>query len=334
MAGNPYRRFHWLTAVLALGLVGAAQAQTFYYDAYGGFIAGSDAPAGSGTYANDTDTATGGGFDVGADADLRNVLGVFTDVSWGTPTTAQGPYGGQSGLALSRVDDGTINPNGTNALLGTLTHFNEPISTGTSLQATDMEWNLALFDNPTDAANAETSGNANAVFEFTGNFTLYNWETANAGYGPGGFQFFNGSAWVPNTGSGECPNDLPAGTLVTPLTSGTPDVTEIYTSDGNPTAATECPDAHIYTPKSFPGTSFSYNGSIYTVEISGFYQPDLGNALTDTFWACEDDDCQGTVEFSVNRVVPVPTLSPVGLAVIALMLFGLGAVMLGRRQRA
>jgi hypothetical protein len=330
------------TAVL-LSLASGAHAATLYYDGYGGFVVDTDLPVGSGTYANDADTASGGSFDVGADADTRNAANLFTDVAWGTDAAppGPGPYDGRSGLALSRVIGGTVEDDAVPVLMGTLTHFNRPIGTGTSLQSTQMQWSLALFGNPGDAANAEASGNANAVFEFTGEFTLYNWETPNAGLAANGFRYFDGTSWVGNSGDVGCPSDYPAGTQVTPTTTGEPGPDEIFISDGNPTGAEECPDAHIYLPRTFPGSQFEFDGRIYDIEISGFYQPQqLGGELTDTFWACENLECDGTVRFALTSeeipppppIKPVPALGFWGLLMTIFATLGLGGLMLRRRE--
>ncbi len=320
--------------VLILSTSAAVQAVDFYYDGYGGFVSGTDSPSGSGTYTNDADTATGGAWDVGADTDTRNPGNVYSDVTWGTPAGSLGPYGGQSGLALSHTEDGIVVDDGEPVTLGVLYHFNRPV-TGTSLDATEMEWSLALFDNPTDAANGETSGNANAVYLQTANFTLHNWETTNAGYAPGGFRYFDGVDWVSN-GATICPSWFPSGTLVTRSTSGTPSTEDIFTSDGNPSGATECGDAHIYTPKTFSGTTFVYGGETYALAMSGFYAPEpQGGALTDTFWACENTECWGTVKFAITGpgdrdTVPVPTLPEWAMIMMVLLLTGSSWVALRR----
>lgn len=141
---------------------------TFYYDGYGGFTSGTDTPGGSATYEANANTATGGGtWDVGADPDIRNPAGTFPDVIWGTsPVTTAGPYAGLSGLALSKVEDGTVQDDSVPVLLGTLTHFNRD-KRPPDLESTQMTWTLALFDNPGAAAAAEGSGNANAIYEQT-----------------------------------------------------------------------------------------------------------------------------------------------------------------------
>ncbi|MEQ9463155.1 MAG: hypothetical protein RJQ10_05810 [Haliea sp.] len=323
-----------LLCTLVLGATAStAGADTFFVDGYGGFISGT-AVGGSGVaYTNDADTATGGAFDVGADADGRNGMGVTVDLPWGTATGADGPYAGQSGYALSRVEDQPIEDNSLAVPVGRLTHFNDPISVGTALLSSDMEWTIALFANLTDAVNAEASGDANAVYSTTGTFTIYNWETNNAGYGPGGFRFFDGSAWVPNLATDRCPSDLPAGTPTSPNTGpGDPAATQIFISDGNPNASTECPDAHIYTPKSFPGAGFDYNGSSYLLQISGFY--DSLGTLADTFWACEDQSCFGDIRLSLRNTTPtaVPAVTTWGLVLGILAMLGVGGV--HRRRRS
>ena len=327
------RRLLW---TLIVGSTAAtAQADTFFVDAYGGFISGTAVGGAGVTYIDDADTATGGTFDIGADADGRNSVGVTVDLTWGAATTVNGPYAGQSGHALSRVEDQPIEDNGLAVPVGRLTHFNEPISVGTEILSTDMEWTIALFANLADAGNAEATGDANAVYSTTGTFTIYNWETNNAGYGPGGFRFFDGSAWVPNLAADRCPSDLPAGTPTTPNTGpGDPAATQIFISDGNPNASTECPDAHIYTPKSFPGAGFEYNGSAYQLQISGFF--DEAGTLTDTFWACENQACFGDIRLLLRNVTPtpVPTLTTWGLFVGILAMLGIGGMHRRRRTAA
>jgi hypothetical protein len=324
-----------LFALLAGGMAVAAKANPFFVDAYGGFISGTAVGGAGVTYVNDADTATGGAFAVGADADGRSGIGVTADIIWGTPIGVAGPYSGRSGFALSRVQDQLLEADAVAVPVGRLFHFNEPIGSGTGLLSTDMEWTIALFANLTDAANAEATSNAGVVYSTTGIFTIYNWETTNAGYGPGGFRFFNGSTWVPNVGAGgdECPNDLPVGTLTTPNTGpGDPAATEIFISDGNPTGATICPDANIYTPKSFPSASFDFGDSTYQLQISGFFN-ELGT-LTDTFWACEDENCFGEIRLSLRNVsaTPVPTLSTYGLLIAMLAVLTIGGLNLHRRK--
>lgn len=210
-----------LAGLAAGGMAVSANAATFYYDAYGGFIIGTGTPgAANSTVVDDADTRSGGGtFDVGADNDARNPGTVNVDVAWGTAQGTVGPYDGRSGLALSRVLGDSIVSDGTLGDFGVLTHFNRPISSGTGLEHIEMEWNLALFANQTDANNAETSNNANAIVEIQNSYTIYNWETANAGYGINGYYYSTdgGATWTGNTAAGSCPNSRSDGTLVSPV---------------------------------------------------------------------------------------------------------------------
>jgi len=318
-----------VTTLLALGLHGTAGAQTFYFDSFGGFITGTDFPAASGTFANDPDTKTGGGtFDVGADPDPRSPA-LFVDVSWGTATTATGPYSGKSGFALSKVNNGTVVINGAQADFGKLTHFNRPIGVATELQYVQLDWTLQLFD--TLAAATSDTG---AFYSRTLNFTLYNWETPNSPASNPAYSvsYDNGATWT-TIGPGVCPGSTPLGTLIVgPF--GKIFRSAFADSPTNPVWNGECADAHIY--EGSPGNvySFSYNGRDYRIELIGFYGPT--GALTGTFWACENQECFGTVRFRITDVteVGIPTLSEWALILLALMLGGLAALRLSNRQRA
>jgi hypothetical protein len=247
-------------------------------------------------------------------------------------------------MALSRIDDGTIDSDAGLEDLGILTHFNEPITSGTGLESVEMQWTLALFGNLTDAQNAETSGNANNITEIQQNFTLYNWETANAGYGEDGYYYSTdgGATWVGNeaTGAGgvPCPNSRPDGTLVSPVSS--PSAGEIFVADGtdngsNPQWNGDCSDAHTFLPKTLAGSSFIYDDGTgpreYEVVLRGFYR---GGSLTDTFWACEDNNCQGTVRFDIQDTTPatIPTMSQWALILTSLLTVGVGWGAMRRRE--
>lgn len=304
------KRTHLSTALLAglvsMGMAVSANAATFYYDSYGGFVKGSGEPSGNYTVENNANTRTGAtgskAFDVGADSDARNPSTIDVDVLWGTKSgyTNKGPYAGRSGLALSRVIGASVDSNAGLTDFGTLTHFNRPISSGTSLEQIEMQWNLAVFGNQTDANNAEGSNNAGALKNIQHSYTLYNWETANSGYGNNGYFYStdNGETWVGNAGSTyKCPNSRPAGTLVSPVSSPTPG--QVFITDGNDTNVS-CDDAHAFLPQEFYPTDFTYDGRKYSVVVSGFsYANDVQN---NTFWACEDAQCQGTVKFEILDV--------------------------------
>lgn len=250
-----------LAGLAAGGMAVSANAATFYYDAYGGFIIGTGTPgAANSTVVDDADTRSGGGtFDVGADNDARNPGTVNVDVAWGTAQGTVGPYDGRSGLALSRVLGDSIVSDGTLGDFGVLTHFNRPISSGTGLEHIEMEWNLALFANQTDANNAETSNNANAIVEIQNSYTIYNWETANAGYGINGYYYSTdgGATWTGNTAAGSCPNSRSDGTLVSPVNNPGPE--QIFIANGTDSPGDDCSDAHAFVRQAFVDTTFTYD---------------------------------------------------------------------------
>ena len=318
-----------VTSLLALGLVGSAGAQTFYFDSFGGFITGTDFPAASGLFANDPDTKTGAGtWDVGADPDAR-APGLFVDVSWGTASGATGPYSGQSGFALSKVNNGTVVVNGAQADFGKLTHFNRPIAVATELQYVQLDWTLQLFD----SLNAATS-DAGAFYSRMLRFTLYNWESPNAPSANPAYSvsYDSGATWT-TIGPGVCPGSTPDGTLIVGPFG------KVYRSafsdtPTNPVWNGECADAHIYEGNPNNVYTFSHNGRDYRIELIGFYGPT--GALTGTFWACEVQQCFGTVKFRILDIteVGIPTLSEWALISLALVLGGLAALRLSNRQRA
>jgi len=308
-----------------------AAAATFYYDAYGGFISGTDVPSGTGTFANDPDTATGGGaFDVGADADARMTSGRFVDVSWGSPQGSLGPYAGQSGLALSKVNDGTVVTDGVPVDIGRLTHFNRPINDPSTewLTTVQLDWTLQLYATPGDAGS-----DVNPIKTIDLTFTIYNWETPNAPASNPAYQvsFDGGATWTTGP-AGVCPGSYPVGTLVVgPL--GKVFRSEQPDRPDNPIWNGQCADAHIYEAAGTNSYQFTHNGRDYVVELSGFYN--MLGVLTGTFWACEARDCFGTVKMRIRDQTTdaqIPTLSEWALVVLAAMMVATG--LLGVRRRS
>jgi hypothetical protein len=316
-----------VAAGAALGVAGAT-AQTFYYDSYGGFNAATETPAGTGTYVNDPDTATGGGtYDVGADYDPR-AGARFVDVTWGVAQGSLGPYAGRSGFALSKVNDGTVVAGGGEVVFGELTHFNRPINLNSELQTVRMDWSLQLFD-----TLAAAQSNAGAFRTIDLSFTLYNWETPNTPASNPAYSvsYDNGATWT-TYGPGLCPGSTPAGTLIAgPLG-------RIYRSaftdhPGNPVWNGECADGHVYEGSATNVYTFSRGGRDYRVELIGFYGPT--GELTQTFWACETQQCFGTVNFRIADITrppdTIPTLSEWALMAMTLLLGASGWVALRRR---
>jgi len=315
-----------LGAALAMGDLAPATATTFYYDSYGGFIAGGDLPAASGSLANVPDTATGGGtYDVGADADARTAAGRYVDVSWGVPIGAVGPYDGQSGFALSNVKDGAVVVNGAQAVFGRLTHFNRPIGLGSDLASVQMDWSLQLFATP----GAATS-NTGAFRTIDLNFTLYNWETPNAPASNPAYNvsYDDGATWT-TVGPGVCPGSTPDGTLI--VGPGGKVYRSAFTDQPlYPPWNGECSDAHIYEGSAANVYTFFQGGRKYRLELIGFYGPT--GALTHTFWACENKECFGTVNFQIRDItaLSIPTISEFGLVMMTLLLAVAGGIALRR----
>ena len=291
-------RFVVVGAMLMFLSIAGASAATFYYDAYGGFVSGTDSPAGSGTFVNDPDTATGGTFDVGANADPRMAAGRFVDVTWGNPSGVLGPYGGKSGFAISKVDNGTVITDGTAVDFGKLTHFNRPIGAGSDLDLVQLDWRLQLFATAIDATN-----DVNQFQTIDLNFTIYNWETPNSPASNPAYSIStDGGASFHLGPSGVCPGSYAVGTLIVgPLG-------KIYRSQQidditiNPAWNGECGDAHVYEGNIGNNYDFVYAGRNYVLQLSGFYNA-LG-ALTGTFWACENQACFGTVKLLIADVTP------------------------------
>lgn len=140
--------------------------------------------------------------------------------------------------------------------------------------------------------NAEGSNNANALKNIQHSYTVYSWETSNNGYENNGYYYSN------NQGSTyKCPNARPAGTLVSPVSNPTPG--QIFITDGTDPNIS-CEDAHAFLPQEFYPTDFTHLGNKYSVVVSGFsHDNDIQN---NTFWACEDGECEGTVKFEIRDV--------------------------------
>ncbi|MFA7521595.1 MAG: IPTL-CTERM sorting domain-containing protein [Halothiobacillaceae bacterium] len=187
-----------------------------------------------------------------------------------------------------------------------MTHFNRPISSGTGLEHIEMEWNLALFANQTDANNAETSNNANAIVEIQNSYTIYNWETANAGYGINGYYYSTdgGATWTGNTAAGSCPNSRSDGTLVSPVNNPGPE--QIFIANGTDSPGDDCSDAHAFVRQAFVDTTFTYDDGggerTYSAILTGFHHN--GNGGSNTFWAGEEAATSGTVSFQILDVTP------------------------------
>ncbi|MBD3791571.1 MAG: DUF11 domain-containing protein [Campylobacterales bacterium] len=152
--------------------------------------------------------------------------------------------------------------------MGTLVHHNEPI-TGTSLEKIGISWHLNLQSNTAGVND----------FNRTWSFELHNWETPN--------------------GADPCPRETNG--IVRNLDDTDPDLIGFpYLGDGSDSGT--CDDAHAFVDAPDQNYSWVDNGIVYRVEITGFY--DALNNLKQTFWAEEDADTNGTVQFSITEVGP------------------------------
>ena len=94
----------------------------------------------------------------------------------------------------------------------------------------------------------------------------------------------------------------------------------------------ECSDAHIFESSFTNDYDFSHGGRKNRLELIGFYNR-LGQ-FTRTFWACELNECFGTVKLQIRDITPaaaVPVDSGMALIVTALLLGAFGGLRL-RRQ--
>lgn len=260
------------SSALMLGVLSPAHAVVFTYDGYGGFVPGTQQmspPA----------TATFQGYALGT--------GERGQVSWGTPTGAEGPFGGQSGLEIN-----SNNPNlfvgqsislGQSVNFGYLTHYNEPITqAGGDLNSVKVGYYLRIYADSVLVYSMDFTG-SNA-------FGLNVWETSN---------------------TQPCPNSAPAGTALSHNGN-------THTSNGNPQST--CDDAFSFGPTS-GSSQFSYLGHLYDISFAGFFdQSAPGGSFTPggTFWSSEEGTDRGYVQLRLNQVPEPGTMALLGLSLLGL----------------
>lgn len=284
-----------VAGALAAGIAvpaSAAPIPTFYYNAYGGFVMGSEDNLPETVEYTNLNVAYANG-ELNAPAD-----DVYQQVSWGTPQT------GNSNLTINEAGDeppvppwntitGHTSPNEDpqlpghewinggvdvsndfGSVMGWLTHHNEIIGEF-FLGTVGVHYHLDYYSDPDKTDLVWSSDELNFVLEI--------WETANAGPCPEGeplcadrFRYQVLGA----TGFGD-PFDLPLG-------------------------------------------SFTYDGTNYVVSSSGFF--DAAGNLLGSAWSAEGSQNS----FYVNHEVHVP--EPASMALMGLGLAALGLTTRRRRQ--
>jgi PEP-CTERM motif len=250
-----------VAGALAAGWMGSASAQpTFYFDGYGGWEVGS---ASSNPFPS---PAYGGPGVVGKP-------GLSNDLIWGTATDGGGDYAGRSYARINDpvsignipsdphvpadyVQNSPIEVNlGSPVLLGTLTHFNEPIA----------EW-----WQPGDSSPGMGDGPATATVQYF--FDVYS-DAAKTDFIDslssedfGGFEI----SFFETHNDGDCELNVPSG------------------------PGSNCDDIFSFGPADASDT-FDYLGVTYQVTLSGFYDSAALDNLTGTFYSAEGGDRIGFV---------------------------------------
>jgi len=275
--------------VLGVGLATTASAQeTFWYNAYGGFVEGSEGEV-------FPDPVTYGAPNTFGQIQAGDPL--FSEVAWGTEVT------GNSGLSLNddagldqvagqpeisilseegsrHINTGVIESTSGNHF-GWLTHINETIDEafGPDGATIDLEYYVDIYDNEAKEGDpVETLGALP--------FQLEVWETLN------------------DPADGECP-----------------DGTETPCADRFRYRITMDGSEFGEAVEGLDLGTFDWQGSTYATTATGFFNGD--GELVGEFWSPEETTSTGYVNLEIHEQVPEPaTVGLMGVGLVGLAFFG------------
>lgn len=272
-----------VAGALAAGSMGSASALEFYFDGYGGWVINS---ASVNPFPNPTYAGPGV-----VDGKNNLIAGLSNDLIWGTAQGDGGPFNGRSGARINdpaslpgNADDDYVRNSPITVssdqpvLLGTLTHFNEPIN----------EW----WDRTGDVSPV---GFANVA-------------TASVRY------FFDVYSDAAKTNLIASLSSEPFGDFVISFEETHNEEPCTLNVVGGP--GTTCDDIFSFGPADASDT-FVYQGVTYKVTLSGFYDSVTLDNLTGEFHSGEGSNSVGFVGV-VTHVPEPASIALMGLGLLGL----------------